>query len=625
MFQSEELNDHLRTSDSIKVQNRIFSEWNLNDPQNIKRLGNYRYRPTYSASPYYLIPSTYIDNEIGPIYYYTDATDSDVAIESGLNKLDEPTFFISPQQKMKMLFSLEDCIKQFRPRSGINKLLYFGNIGAAPNRNQYIDDGRSDSARRPRYYMASKDDQFKYWTSFRKEYGIPTPVNGGEEATSEAQVIRGLSFYDPITEQNYIEDAAPFVVYQESVPTNKIVVKMQTNVGEESLGSLRYNDDAAVTDPLFGNENKTTPVKWRIEALKNNSWTSLISFDENSLGINGEELISPDGYIEISYGLLIPKQYENIFNFVGELSSSTLLATSAPQGTSFLIKEDETDIGNIFIFINGEWESFVPEYTWQLSSQELNRNSKCVTKLNNPDFFVLNDEKVYREFEFIDGIRIVVQTMNKPNCTFDLIEFSPRLFAEITDSVKTFSITKTLSDLGNTSIPVGGLFASNGTLEIFDVDFSFNENNTFNKESGTGSIVYNHLDKIIKFVFYEVIVHASSELDYTLPVKTMYSFGFPQATSPASSLSIELRDFFFFLESSQAPQLLLTDISLSYAIMILLDYIGFDNYVFKRIQGKPEIIIPYFFVEPGQNVAEVLQKLAIASQSAMLKPFHCYV
>jgi hypothetical protein len=93
--------------------------------------------------------------------------------------------------------------------------------------------------------------------------------------------------------------------------------------------------------------------------------------------------------------------------------------------------------------------------------------------------------------------------------------------------------------------------------------------------------------------------------------------GFPQADLTAGTLSIGLRDLFFFLESSPAPQLFLTDVSVSYAVTLLLDYIGFDNYVFRRIKDTPEIIIPYFFVEPGQNCAEVLMKIAVASQTAM--------
>ena len=66
-----------------------------------------------------------------------------------------------------------------------------------------------------------------------------------------------------------------------------------------------------------------------------------------------------------------------------------------------------------------------------------------------------------------------------------------------------------------------------------------------------------------------------------------------------------------------APSLLTTQTSLSFAITTLLDYIGFSNYVFKRVSGESEPIIPYFFIAPDQNVAEVLNQLAVSTQTAM--------
>ena len=394
MFISSKLEDHLKTSDTIKIYSQTFAEWNMNDPTNIKKLGNYRYRPSYSASPYFLIPSTYNDNEIGPTYYYTGATDSDIAIESGLNENDEPTMFVSEQTKMKMLFSLEDCIKPFRPRSGINKVLYLGNIGAPPSKNQFIDDGRSNSARRPRYYMASRDDQFKYWTSFRKELGIPTPINGATASTVESETIRGLSFFDSNKERNYIEDAAPFVVYDEKIPTNKIVVKMQTNVGEVSLGNFRYDNQGNVTDPLFGDENKTIPVIWKIETLKNDSWTTIVSFDANSTKEDGSALIGADGYLEVSYGFSVPEKYKNIFSFQGAIASISLLPSISQNGYAYFIKNNEEEKGLIYIYVNNSWESFSPSYGWHLSSEDLNENSSYVTNFVNPEYFIENNEKV---------------------------------------------------------------------------------------------------------------------------------------------------------------------------------------------------------------------------------------
>ena len=66
-----------------------------------------------------------------------------------------------------------------------------------------------------------------------------------------------------------------------------------------------------------------------------------------------------------------------------------------------------------------------------------------------------------------------------------------------------------------------------------------------------------------------------------------------------------------------APRLLTTQTSLSYAITLLLDYIGVSNYTFRRIENESEPIIPFFFVAPDQNVAQVLNQIALATQTAM--------
>lgn len=626
MFESEELDQHLKTSDTIQIEAAVYAEWNMNQPDNIARLGNYRYRPTYSGSQYFLMPMSYDSADIGN--YYTGATDSDIAIDSGFDDDDQPTIFISTKEKMKLLYSLEDCIKPHRPRSGINKPLYLGTYGGPYANAQYITnpspiDKVTDAqvvnqnyiVNRPRYYMSHKDDLFKYWTSFRTEYGLPTPRPGDPEATTERQVDHGISFL--VNDRFYIEDAAPFVVYNKLVPTNKIVVKMQTNVGDVDLGNVRYGNDS-IPDPFYGDANKTTPIIWRIEKLNSdNSWETIIDFNEASVRSDGSPIIGSDGHVEVSYGLQIPEEYQSIFMFADTIPNVSLLPQFAPQGYTYLVKESDHDLGTMWIYVDEAWVSFTPNYSWQISDDTINYNSKFVTQVANPDYFTdVNGVAQFREFEWINGIRIVVETMNKSNCTLDLIEFSPRLTVDASASTSLFSITKTLSDLGNGSIPVGGLSASTGQIQLFDVDFSFNQNNIFSFETNEGSILANYLDMPIKFLFYDITRNVDG-IDYFIPVKTMYSESFPQVTGAGSVVDIELRDLFFLIESMPAPELLLTDVSLSWAITVLLDYAGFSNYTFKRISGYPEATIPFFFVEPNQNIAEVLQKLAVASQSAI--------
>jgi hypothetical protein len=588
VFVSEALKGHLEASATIRLQSLVLAEWNMNMPDNVFKLGNYRYRPTTPSSKFFTLPIDFDQLDSGG--YYTGATDSNVVVNSGFNNDIEnpvPQIFKPTKDKMKMIYSLEDCIKPFRPRSGINKASYFN--------NRFLANSGASLAERPRYYMASRHDQFKYWTSYRtednSEYGVAKNITNGNY---------------------YIDDTAPFVVYKDPVPANRLIVKMQTNVGTANLGPFS-NGSRSIDDPLYGSINQTTPDRWKVQYLKDNNWVDAYSFSENSLRQDGSSIIGPDGYLELQYGIIIPDDYKNIFVYADKISSITLLPQKSYNGYAYLVQENTSEVGTFHVWNSTtlEYETFVPNYGWQVGSEGINSQTSFIKDLTNQDFFIdeMNQSTVYREFDYVRGMRIVVETMNKFDSTFDLIEMSPRLVVDISDKVTNFKITKILSDVGITSMPVGQLLASTGTLDIFDDDQAFNENNT-------SSIIYKYIRKNIKFNFYEVVLDVDG-YDYFVPIKTLYSEGVPQANDNGATLSLTLRDLFFFLESMPAPRLLTTQTSLSYAVSLILDYIGFSNYSFRRTAGESEMVIPYFFIAPDQNVAEVLNELARASQSSM--------
>ena len=584
MFNSNELKKHLETSSAVRTQSAIIAEWNMNIPNNIQKIGNYRYRPATSDSPFKTLINSYDKNDAANAY--TKATDADVVIDGGFEDEDMiPIVLKETKDKIKMLYSLEDCFGPLRPRSGINKASFFS--------GSYLHHANLNMAKRPRYYMPDKDDGFKYWTSYRTE-------NGKEYGISSAQ-SNGSYF---------IEDAAPFIVYKELVPTNRIVVKMQTHIGTIDLGPFS-NSSSTFSDPLYGQTNAKIPTKWKIQKMINNNWSDIISFDSNSRRKDGNPIIGPDGYVEISYGLKIPSKYSEIFIYAEEYDSELFLPDEAVTGYAYLIKADKEDVGTYYIWYNGQWETFTPSYGWQLQEETVDRLTNFVTDLTDPVMFQDNaDSKIkYREFEYIQGLRVVTEKMNVANASFDLIELSPRLSVNLSNQTKSFSITKSASDLGISGMPVGQLLASTGSLTIFDIDDAFNLNNT-------KSIVHNYLTRNIQFKFYEVIVDVAG-YDYYIPIKTLYSEGFPKIDHSSKKVSLELRDMFFRFESMTAPQMLTTNTSVSSAVSLLLDSVGFSNYAFKRLPNEPELIIPYFFIPPNKTVAEVLQDLAISTQTAM--------
>jgi hypothetical protein len=584
MFENQELKNFLETSSVVRTQSAVIAEWNMNIASNIKQVGNYRYRPLDPVgSKYKNIISTFDINDFGQ--YYTDATDSDIIIDGGFDDTDLPMYFTSQKNKLKMIYSLEDCFKRFRPRSGINKATYLN--------SKFLHNTNIDMAKRPRYYMSDKNDQFKYWTSYRLEKNIE----------------RGIA-NQLLNTQNYMDDACPYIIYNNPVPSNRVIVKMQTNVGSVDLGPFT-GASGTKNDPLYGYNNQTTPVKWKIQKLKNNNWIDLISFDENSKREDGNSIIKSDGYVEIAYGLIVPEEYRNKFVKAEEYTNIGFLPEKSVVGYAYLIKTNDLDIGEYHVWTEDGYKTFIPTYGWTLQEETVDRLTNFVTDLTNPIKYLnqSNGLEEYKEFAFIDGLRIVVETMNKVDSVFDLIELSPRLSVNMSDKVIDFNVKKSSGDMGADGLPVGQLLASTGTIKFFDYDQAFNENNE-------SSIILNYINNNIQIKFYDIVVNVNG-YDYFVPIKTLYSEGFPKTTSVDRTVELTLRDMFFYLESLTAPQLLATNASLSYAISLLLDSIGFSNYIFKRVSGESELIIPYFYISPDKTVAEVLNDLAISTQTSM--------
>lgn len=565
----------------------------MNVPGNIQKIGNYRYRK--NSTLYSALPNFFDLSDSGN--YYTGATDADVEINSGfVDEDDEPLAFKYPKQKEKLYYSLEDCLKPHRPRSGINKLSFF--------RNKYIPHPNTNMYLRPRYYMPTKNDEFKYWRSYRQESFNGQNYELGISKNSDGSIY-------------YIDDCAPFVVYKNAVPSNKIVIKVQTNVGSIDLGPFKTSENVSFADPFYGDANKTVPQNFRIQYLDgNNNWVDAYVFTDSSVRADGESpIFGTDGYLSIEYGLKVPYQYQGEFTFVDRLSSESLLPPATSYGYAYLITSGDNR-GILKVFNGSTYDTIVPEYGWDIGSNVETNLSKLVTELTEPQYFKQTEASslIYREIVYIKGIRLVVDSMKLPNVSLELIEMSSRLVADISGYVTNYTINKTLSDMSQSALPVGQLVASTGTLNLFDERQAFNSQNIL--IDNQGSLVAPYLSRNIQFKFYEVITNVNNA-SYAVPIKTLYSEGIPQSTQQPGNYTISLRDFYYYLESVKAPRILLTEVSLSQAVCLLLDSIGFANYVIKRIGTEQEPVIPYFFVPPDKNVAEVLQELAVATQSGM--------
>jgi hypothetical protein len=603
MFNDSTVTNLFKTSSAIKSQASIISEWNLNITENIDTIGNYYYRPNISSpteANFGVIQDDWaIETATSPTKYYYGATDADVIIDGGYDENDNAISYTSQKINNKLLFSLEDCFNRFRPRSGINKLVY--------SSEKYIPQSGPDMFQRPRFYVADKDDAFKYWSSYR-----PQVSNG-------VNVYRGIS--ENISATNYISDAAPFIVYKNQIPANRIVIKMQTKVGSINLGkNFQTRAGKSLDDPFYGSANKANPLKWKVQALQGTKWVD--AWTER--WTTPQDIVPTDGYVELQYGLTnIPSAYANNFVYATEFSSVSALPSQSILGYAYLVRATSTDVGKYYVWNGTSYDPpFTPTYGWYLGSQTQTAKTPFVKELDTDTTpsYVSGANTVYREFQYIKGLRIVVETMTITGATFDLIELSPRLTADITDRTMDYSIKKSSSDIGISGLPVGQLLAGTGEIKIFDYDNSFNIYNIksiLNIKDNSNEIISSFAPKNLQLKLYD-IVYDDNQNSYHIPIKTMYSQGFPSIDKKTRMVSLNLRDLFFLFESQIAPEILIPETSLSFAVSILMDSVGFTNYTFKRNKNEiKEPIIPYFFIGPNKNVAKILEDIAISTQTVV--------
>jgi len=575
----KKLTDHLLESSTIEIDSLIIAEWNMNSFEDIENYGTYKLNR--SSNPVVLPLNTYDkDDSAG---YWRDADRSYYTYGTFVTNNDQPSLFLAPDTNRKLFFDLKQCFDPFRPRSGINKVLYF--------QNSFIDNVKS--ATRPRYYMSTKYDNFKYWNSFKTQSSGTTVDDLGVSNITNAAG-------DPTVVGYEISDACPFVVYDKAFPANRIVTKIQTNLAKNSIGTIKLSDGTTITDPLADRTKSTIPKKWRIEYLdEKNNWITAYQFRPDEKRIDGSEIFIWDGYVELAYGVKVPEKYRGSFHFVAYLDDlSSRPPTGLNTGESYIIGLSSTTNntpGTLHIWdaATSTWYTEAATYGFSICESDDTEKVGIIQSLTDPKYYLASNVPTFTELVFMRGLRIVVETMLNPEKTFNLIELSPRLRADVSSYVISFETTKSTGN-DQTQLPVGGLLASTGTVNLMNYDDAFTFNNyddtsyTGLFSDNTGSLVSRYLKPNVKFDFYEIVLNVNG-YDKYIPMQSMYAEVFPTSTGGMNEISISLRDQFFRFESTRATDIFLTDCTLTSAVTILLDSCGFSNYIYKGFDDLRDI------------------------------------
>lgn len=584
MFNDQHLISHL-DSQTLDIETGCYVELNQNDLSNVDTLGVFKY-PDYNASALGKWPVS------SDMYWRHNVLTSEMQEQDR----DRNEFQYQGSKKKSDYFSLSDCFTDFRPRSGIVKL-----IQPPMANNMYMDDFKS--VRRPRYYAPSINDNFKYWTSWNTDLGP----------------FQGLS-----SSNGSIKYAAPFVVYKTPVAANKICVKIQTGIGEAVPPK---NTFATFKDPLSDLTYSNLPKRWRIQYLNvHGTWVTAFQMNAYDSSILSQE----SGILDIVY---IPKNPNKVLfpNFIlrGYVATVGHLPLTARNGEAYCVGRSTTSIGSVYVW-NGSWTNQGSMgYEWAIIPNNTDPAFYAVKKFVDPEYYnpVGDADDSYNEFVFMRGLRILVDEMVAPNKSFDLIELSARLFLDLSDNVVEYSVDKAITDDGSI-LPVGDMSVSNGSVTLSNIDLALNKESEYNLFTHKGSLISNRIRKNTKFLLYEIVksVNVGGVLyDKFIPVKNLYAITKPVTVSGTDDIVVTLRDLNFRFEETECPNIILKDCSLTKAVATLLDWCGFSNYVFymgdnktwKNSTSPLDTIIPYFFTNSSMTVSEALEMLATSTQCAI--------
>lgn len=488
MIENNDIKNLLITSDTIPSQSLVVAEWNMN-----------RYQP---IANYGLYLGAYNDT----VRVKTNYFEADTDIKSGKLYLiyDDNSYQVSPVDQYYS--SLASVFEPDRPDPGIVLLTHIPNgfISASSKNTGIANISTVINTASPRFYPFSKSRPYDYFNSAR----YIDPDDKSKVGISAAGAGGG------------IENTNIFVVYDNTFPCNKIVIKLQ--------------------------DYSSVPDIYAIDILKsNNQWEQVFFANDSDDIVNG--------VLEIYYKKVNGSDVWD--TTVARLNDLNELTT--PSTELKTIKGIRLRVGSMTVKSTGTG----------------------------------NNKKYYRS-----GL--------------ELIEMSPRIEADLTDYSESFQIQSSMGD-GEIGLPIGTLVTGNGSILLS------NEGGYFLTTSKAAE--YKMLTPEVEFRFYQVM-EVNNET-YNVPLKVMYSDSW--STSDDFTANVSLVDRMKLLSEKKAVDLCFVSkdgIPLSVLILFLLDNSGITGYQFKKsdfAEGRDDTLIKTFFCKKEETITEVLQKLAVGTQSSM--------
>jgi len=214
----------------------------------------------------------------------------------------------------------------------------------------------------------------------------------------------------------------------------------------------------------------------------------------------------------------------------------------------------------------------------------------------------------YNGAGWLQGIRLVVRSMNEGYANLDVIQMGLRLEHDLSEFLINYSKDFEISERSFIA-PLGRCSSNTATIELTNIDLRFNNENE-------DSIYYGLIDKKVKFTL-DLSVDATprnGSVDERFREFTMWADTW--GGQDDDSVEVGLKDSSVFLQDTEMPNIFWENMTVGAIIWQLMDEVGMTNYNYTREVVDTGQVIPYFWSEEG-SVWDQISKLSEGTQTAV--------
>lgn len=200
----------------------------------------------------------------------------------------------------------------------------------------------------------------------------------------------------------------------------------------------------------------------------------------------------------------------------------------------------------------------------------------------------------------IHAVQLVVNSMDKANAYFNLIELGVYLELDLSADISSLNDEASMGEVDYIT-PLGTISSNTGSVTLFNETRLYTNDN----ESST---LFGLLDKNVKF---------NMKYSYAGGLVQQFVLYSDTWTENLEETTVNLTDGSKFFMDVKPKASLYRNIPVQEAVWRLCDLVGFTDYVVESVDDTPNSIIDIFWTTGEQTLWEVFQELSKGTQSAI--------